>query len=354
MEKPAKYFLRVNDEIALESDNDAFGRVIDRIRAVAKMDVNVLIVGGPWSGKEVVAEAVHAQSGRNGAYVRVNCAALSPTLLESELFGHSRGAFTDARTDRRGLFNQANGGTIFMDEMCQMDAGLQSKLLRVVEYGEYYRLGSDRAEKTTARIVTAVNIDLHDAIKHGRLRKDLYYRLAEYIIQVPDLRERSEDVGRLIQFFFRKICAPKGISAIDEDCFAKLKSYDWPGNVRELQNVMNAAAINCRQRGGNTLVAGDLDVFPSQLAKAGAADDSLCSVDAIAGRVCEGETSFGEGMETFRYKLLQTVRDRMGGDAARIAKAMGKSESAVRMLYSRHSVSLGKTRDNHTKSRNAK
>jgi two-component system response regulator HydG len=117
MEKPAKYFLRVNDEIALESDNDEFGRVIDRIRAVAKMNVNVLIVGGPGSGKEVVAEAVHAQSGRNGVYVKVNCAALSPTLLESELFGHARGAFTDARTDRRGMFSKANGGTIFLDEI---------------------------------------------------------------------------------------------------------------------------------------------------------------------------------------------------------------------------------------------
>lgn len=351
MEKPAKYFLRVNDEIALESDNDEFGRVIDRIRAVAKMDVNVLIVGGPGSGKEVVAEAVHAQSGRNGAYVKVNCAALSPTLLESELFGHARGAFTDARTDRRGMFSKANGGTIFLDEICQMDADLQSKLLRVVECGEYYRLGSDREERTTARIIAAVNTNVSDAIQNGRLREDLYYRLAEFIIQVPDLREHPEDVGRLIQFFFRTICAPKGICAIDEDCFAKLKSYDWPGNIRELQGVMEAASINCLHRGGNALVVDDLDVFPSKLAKAGAAHGSL---DVIASMVCSGEVTLDKGVEAFMHQLLQTVRDRLGGDAGRIAKAMGKSESAVRMLYSRHGVSLGKTRDNHTKPRNAK
>jgi DNA-binding NtrC family response regulator len=232
-----------------------------------------------------------------------------------------------------------------------MDADLQSKLLRVVECGEYYRLGSDREERTTARIIAAVNTDVSDAIQNGRLREDLYYRLAEFIIPVPDLRERREDIGRLIRFFLRKICEPQGICAINEDCFAKLQSYDWPGNVRELQSVMNAASINCRQRGGNMLMLGDLDVFPSQLARE-AAYDSFGSVDAIAGRVCEGETSLDEGMDALTHQLLQTVRDRLGGDAARIAKAMGKSESAVRMLYSRHGVSIGKTRDNHSKPRN--
>lgn len=221
----ARFFLNVKDGFSLVSDNEDYGRMIERIVAVACEPVNVMLIGSPGSGKELIAEAIHNLSKKKGPLLKVNCAALPGTLLESELFGHIKGAFTGAHKNRNGSFASANDGTLFLDEICHLDFEQQAKLLRVVEYGEYAPVGADKTIKTNARLIVAVNVDIGRVLADKQLRPDLYYRLANYIIQIPDLRDRPEDTGRIVDFYFRNVCIPRGITNITPECLAKLVNY---------------------------------------------------------------------------------------------------------------------------------
>jgi transcriptional regulator with GAF, ATPase, and Fis domain len=230
----------------------AWQKVLRQIELVAASDATVLITGESGTGKELVARAIHEQSARRAApMIRVNCAAIAPELFESEFFGHARGAFTGAHKDRIGRFGAADGGTIFLDEVGEIPPGLQGKLLRVLQEGQYERVGEDRTRNVNVRVVAATNRDLQKEVGENRFRQDLYYRLSVFPIHIQPLRERLEDVPVLAEYFLRKLrwrdsssCAK--MIELDEENIRALQNYHYPGNVRELENIIERAGILSR------------------------------------------------------------------------------------------------------------
>jgi two-component system response regulator AtoC len=221
-------------------------KMFDVIRRVARSNAPILITGASGTGKEVVARTLHRLSRRSGApFVAFNCGAISPTLIESELFGHERGSFTGADKRRVGYFEEANGGTMFLDEITEMGPELQVKLLRVLEARTLRRVGGTQDLRVDVRLVSATNRDPREAIKEGKLREDLYYRLNVFPIVLPTLAERREDIPLLAEHFRRQIEDQEkaGVAAWSPEAIQMLDSYDWPGNVRELRNVVHRAYV---------------------------------------------------------------------------------------------------------------
>ncbi|MGI9543739.1 MAG: sigma-54 interaction domain-containing protein [Cyclobacteriaceae bacterium] len=228
------------------SQSNAFKNVLRQVEQVAVTDATVLITGESGTGKELIARAVHNLSKVKGrALVKVNCAALPATLIESELFGHEKGAFTGALSKKIGRFELADGGTIFLDEIGEIPLELQSKLLRVLQEGEFERLGSTRTTKVNLRVIAATNRLLEKAIKKGTFREDLYYRLNVFPLELPPLRGRKEDIPLLVRHFLLKYGARfgKSIDVVSEKSMKALNEYSWPGNVRELENIIERAVI---------------------------------------------------------------------------------------------------------------
>jgi formate hydrogenlyase transcriptional activator len=226
----------------------ALRAVLSRISKVAPTDSTVLITGETGTGKELVARAIHRRSRRSScAFVSVNCAAIPRDLIPSELFGHEKGAFTGATQRRIGRFELAGGGTIFLDEIGELPAETQIALLRVLQEHEFERVGGNRSIQTDVRVITATNRDLQTAINAGAFRSDLFYRLNVFPIEVPALRERSEDIPMLIEYFIDRYArkAGKNIQHVDKKTMELLQSYPWPGNIRELQNVVERSVILC-------------------------------------------------------------------------------------------------------------
>jgi DNA-binding NtrC family response regulator len=223
--------------------------VFELIRRVADSPSNVLITGESGTGKELVAKAIHYNSDRRQSpFVPVNCAAIPEQLLESELFGHVRGAFTDAKADRPGLFEEAQKGTIFLDEISELPLMLQAKLLRAIQEREIRRVGSTKSVAVDVRIIAATNLNLAEEVKAKHFREDLYYRLNVIEIRLPPLRERRDDIPLLVESFLRK-CAKsnrKPLDSISESALALLIDYPWPGNVRELENIIERAVTLAR------------------------------------------------------------------------------------------------------------
>ena len=219
-------------------------KVYDLIVRISDTSANVLISGESGTGKELVAKAIHYNGSRkDGPFIAVNCAAIPETLLESELFGYKKGAFTDAKTDKRGLVFEAHEGTLFLDEITEMPYTLQAKLLRVTEERKVRPLGDTNSYPIDVRIISATNRDIKSLVKEGRFREDLYYRLKVIDVELPSLRERKEDIPLLVRHFLDKFNSElkKGISGISEDALKVLLKYSWPGNVRELENVIQRA-----------------------------------------------------------------------------------------------------------------
>jgi transcriptional regulator with GAF, ATPase, and Fis domain len=224
----------------------AIADVIDRIDLVSSARSTVLITGETGTGKELVARAVHSHGARHTMpFVKVNCAAIPETLLESELFGHVKGAFTDATASKRGKFSLANGGSIFLDEIGTMGLPLQAKLLRVLQEREIEPLGAERSEHVDVRVIAATNRDLRQLVQDGMFQDDLFYRLAVIPIVVPPLRERVEDIPLLADHFVEKHAARcgKSIDPLDDEVVSMLTGYHWPGNVRELENTIERAVV---------------------------------------------------------------------------------------------------------------
>ncbi|MFQ5757175.1 MAG: sigma-54-dependent transcriptional regulator [Acidiferrobacterales bacterium] len=219
--------------------------VSEVIKRVAPTPTSVLIEGETGSGKELAARAIHRFSGQRGAFVPVNCVAISPDLFESELFGHTKGAFTGAHQAREGLFTFASGGILFLDEVSEMPIGLQAKLLRVLENRKIRPVGSDRELPVNVRILTATNRNLGEEVKAGRFREDLYYRLNVVTIRMPSLRERVEDIPELLDFLNKNLAQELGMSPVSftQEDIARLQQYSWPGNVRELRNLVERALL---------------------------------------------------------------------------------------------------------------
>jgi two-component system response regulator AtoC len=221
-------------------------QVIEVIKVVAKSNATVLITGESGTGKELVARAIHSQSYRKDKpFIAVSCAALPESLLESELFGHEKGAFTGAHVQRRGKFEIANRGTLFLDEIGEMSANIQVHLLRVLEEKEFTRVGGNELIKVDVRVISATNKDMKKAVASGQFREDLYYRLNVVTIELPPLRERKEDVPLLAQHFLKKFAVEnqKEITGFSPEASDFLLKYDWPGNVRELENAIERAVI---------------------------------------------------------------------------------------------------------------
>lgn len=226
--------------------------VFHKVESVARHPINILLTGETGTGKEVLAYAIHNMSEYStGPFIKINCAAIPDTLMESELFGYVKGAFTDARTDKMGKIELANGGTLFLDEIGEIKLDLQSKLLRVLQEKEVVRLGSNRTVKVSFRLITATNKELREAIREKNFREDLYYRINTFPIEIPPLRERKQDIESLIRHFMETFSKELNVPPprIAPSVFERLRMYSWPGNVRELENAVKRVVIVSGQQG---------------------------------------------------------------------------------------------------------
>jgi len=293
----------------------AFRNVFSKARLVAGTNATVLITGETGTGKELIARAVHEESPRRDRpMVKVNCSTLPANLIESELFGHEKGAFTGATAQKIGRFDLADGGTIFLDEIGDMPIDLQAKLLRVLQEGEFERIGNPKTIKVDTRVIAATNLNLEEAIEKGKFREDLFYRLNVFPLHAPTLRERKEDIPGLVSHFCVKLGAKVGkeIQSVSHKALEQLSEYDWPGNVRELENVIERAIIVA---GDNTLQPGDWIPSPQ---KALAATDEIYTLEENEKRLIMRATELTGGRlsgDRGAAKLLginpNTLRSRM-------------------------------------------
>src|SRR5580692_9162198 len=238
----------------------AFGKVLEQATLAARTDTRVLLTGESGTGKELLAAHIHAESPFSaGPFVKVNCAAIPTELIESELFGHEKGAFTGATSARRGKFELADGGTLFLDEVGDLHAASQAKLLRVLQEGEFHRVGGEQAIKVSVRVISATNRDLQEMVQQQKFREDLYYRLCVVPVRVPALRERREDIRALAEYFLAEFCARNNFKSksFDRDVTDTLEDHHWPGNIRELRNTVERMAILTR---GDLLTADSIPV----------------------------------------------------------------------------------------------
>jgi two-component system response regulator AtoC len=288
-------------------------KVHDAIRQVAPEKATVLITGETGTGKELAAHAIHHLSPRHESlFVAVNCAAIPAEMLESELFGHERGAFTGAVKERIGKFELADEGTLFLDEITEMPVSLQAKLLRALQEGVIERLGGNRTISVDIRVIAATNRDPQQAVLDGRLREDLYYRLNVFRLALPPLRERREDIPQLARNFL----ARRG-TEIAEDALALLLAYDWPGNVRELENVLERAAIVC---GGNTITARSL---PADMV-AGSPGETATSAPSTPQNL-----SIPQATEALEHRLIEEALKQTGGNKSKAARLLEISERSL-------------------------
>src|SRR6476620_2506106 len=239
-------FSMLSSASAILGEHPSIKKIYEIIQRVAATDVTILLTGESGTGKELVARAIHNLSLRaDRPFVKVNCAAIPENLLESELFGHTRGAFTGALTNKKGTFALADGGSIFLDEIGTMAPPLQAKLLRVLQEREFEPLGSERSQKVDVRVIAATNRDIRQMVADGRFQEDLYYRLNVIPIHIPPLRERRDDIPLLVDHFVRKHAqrAGKRIDGLEAGLLDALQAADWPGNVRELENTVERAVV---------------------------------------------------------------------------------------------------------------
>jgi two-component system response regulator AtoC len=295
------------------------GKMQDIFRTIAKIaeyKTTVLVTGESGAGKELVARAIHRRSKRSGPFVAVNCGAIPENLLESELFGHKKGAFTDAVQDRRGLFEEANGGSLFLDEIGELPLALQVKLLRVLEDEKIRRLGETRDLQVDVRIITATHRDLSAETKAGRFREDLFYRLNVLLIHCPALRDRREDIPLLIDHFLARnnVRLGTGIRGLDTEARRLLYEYGWPGNVRELENTIERAMVLTE---GDTITAVDL---PERVREAR---------DPVQMQLASGELSVKKTMRIIEEILIRRALQKTKGNRTRAAEILEISHRAL-------------------------
>lgn len=298
------------------------------IALVAASRSTVLITGDSGTGKELVARALHRNSPRaQAAFVAVNCGAITETLLESELFGHVKGSFTGATADKRGLFEEANGGTIFLDEIGETSLALQVKLLRVVQEGEVRRVGSARVDRIDVRVLAATNRDLEREVKEGRFREDLYYRLSVVTLCVPPLRERTEDLPLLAANALRQAReAGARATTISEEALAQLSQYEWPGNVRELENTIAHAALYAR---GNVITPEDL---PAKIRKQSREIEPESKTQSLFKDL--------PSLDELERRYVVLVLQQVGGSRTRAAEVLGIDRRTLYRMAERFGINL--------------
>jgi len=321
--------------------------VLAKVEQVAPTNSTVMLRGETGTGKELVAHAIHLNSPRErGPFVRVNCAALAPGVLESELFGHEKGAFTGALARRAGRFELADGGTLFLDEVGDLPAEVQVKLLRVLQERTFERVGGTETLKTDVRVISATHRDLEKAIHDNEFREDLYYRLAVFPIHMPPLRDRLEDVPRLVEHFVAKFNRTTGkrVRGFDAGAVQALQGYPWPGNVRELENVVERAIIIAR---GDVVAAGDLDfgrrmagaavVSPSSNAGSGPLTPSPTAASASPPARETGRSLTARLLDEEKREIVQAV-EKNAGNIAGAARALGINRSTLYYRLRKHGL----------------
>jgi two-component system response regulator FlrC len=295
--------------------------VLEIARKVAPGDITVLLSGESGTGKEVFAQFIHEQSGRaSGPFVAINCAAIPENMLEAVLFGHEKGAFTGAHETRGGKFEQAQGGTLLLDEISEMDLGLQAKLLRVIQEKEVERIGGKQSIALDVRVLATTNRDLREQVRTGRFREDLFYRLSVFPIDLPPLRQRRRDIVPLARHFLQAACGEhRPLATLTDEAATALTQHDWPGNVRELQNLMQRAVILCS---GNQIRARDLRFQDSPT-------PTQEQVDTTA------DSGLHQNLQSAEGQLIVEALQQGGGSRKRAAEILGISPRTLRYRIAR-------------------
>jgi len=322
-------------------------QVYKAIGRVADQDVTVLVTGETGTGKELVARAIYQHSQRaTGPYLAINCAAIPEQLLESELFGHEKGAFTGADRSRIGKFEQCSGGTLFLDEVGDMSPLTQSKLLRVLQEQRFERLGGNETIKTDTRVLTATNRDLAALVTRGRFRQDLFYRLSVFTIHLPPLRERGDDLALLVHHYVRRFSKElnKDITGIAPAAMDALRQYPWPGNVRELQSILKQALL---QATGTILVP---DFLPASLSKSNSSVESPGNEEArpllqfIEEQIAMGtENLYEQSLRRMERLLLTRVLQHTQGNQVQASKILGITRGSLRNKLRELGISIART-----------
>ena len=322
-ERPSR--LRLED---LTTSNDAMARCLQLAGLASKSDVPVVLLGETGTGKTLLAQAIHNSSVRaNRPFISFNASAISDTLLESQLFGHERGAFTGAQQTVKGKFELADRGTLFLDEISEMSPLAQVKILRVLEYGEFERLGSEQMLTSNARIICASNCSLRERVRLGKLREDLYQRLNGLTLLIPALRERLEELPALIAAELQATGAKEGkhITAIHPEAMEKLLRHAWPGNLRELSHTVRTMALFCN----GSVILPDHVVFPSDLRPDRTPSGNDKPVSELAGNHQEADVDNDLSLEHAMQRHVQFVYDRENQNQRRAARLLGISRSTL-------------------------
>jgi transcriptional regulator with GAF, ATPase, and Fis domain len=302
--------------------------IFGTIERVAPSRATVLLAGESGVGKDLIARAIHYHSPRRDRpFVKINCTALPENLMESELFGYEKGAFTGANTTKPGRFEQADTGTAFLDEIGDVPPAIQVKLLRVLQEREFERLGSNKTRHIDVRIIAATNLDLRAALEQGTFREDLYYRLNVVPMNIPPLRDRPEDIPFLAEHFVEKLAAASGsrVESISEEAIQKLMGYHWPGNVRELENVIERSMVLC---GTNRLNAPDIRLDTAPRARQQAATDAFLPE--------------GMSLEDYEQSIIREALRRAAGNKSQAARLLGLTRNALRYRLSQMGLDSGK------------
>ncbi len=315
-------------------ENNGILDIFNRIKKVAATDSTILITGESGTGKELFAGAIHAHSARAARqFITLDCSALSPSLLESELFGHMKGSFTGAVENKKGVFEIADQGTLFLDEVANLAMETQSTLLRVMECGEYKPVGASRYKKSDARIVAATNRDLSTMVADGQFRADLFYRLNVFPLQLPPLRERKDDIPRLAYHFLRSFCRKTGkkIEGFSDEALAIMIDHPWPGNVRQLKNAVERLVILADQ---NFLVKENLyDLQATRLSEIDTVPETLEALKSIKKDFLENRFA------TIEKSFLLNALTKSGGNISRAAERVGMQRSNFSSLLKKHHIS---------------
>jgi two-component system response regulator AtoC len=325
---------RLRDEVRADArfaemvvGSPAMERALEIVRKVARHDSPVLVTGASGTGKELVARILHRESARaDQVFVPVNCGGIPEQLLESEFFGSVKGAFTGADRDKQGLFEAADGGTLFLDEVGELPMQLQVKLLRALQEGEVRRVGDTKTRTVNVRIISATNLDLEEAVENGAFRKDLYYRLAVVPIHLPQLRNRKEEIPRLVQHLLERQRQRLGldVSEVDPEAMEVLLEYPWPGNIRELENVIERALV---LTDGDSISVEDLP----EVVRRPAPDGPGVSIDG-------GDLSVKRQGAKLEKHLIQLALDRTGGNKTQAAELLELSPRALRYKVKEYGI----------------
>lgn len=299
----------------LVGHSSAMQEIFATVDRVAPTRATVLLAGESGVGKDMIARAIHHHSPRRDKpFVKINCTAIPENLMESELFGYEKGAFTGANTSKPGKFEQADTGTVFLDEIGDVPSSVQVKLLRILQEREFERLGSNRTRQIDVRVIAATNVDLRAALEQGNFREDLYYRLNVVPLNVPPLREHKEDIPFLAEYFVKKLAKDldSGVTSISDDAIRRLMQYHWPGNVRELQNVIERSIVLCSCE---TLEAGDIKLDMAPRARAQSSELSLPD---------------GMTLDEYEQAIIRDALKRANGNKSQTARLLGLTRNALR------------------------